>query len=285
MTATPTWKDNTYTYSNLEKYDAEGYEYTYDVEETQIKGYEEPVKDGYNFTNTKVPITLAKTVTQIERDGETVEDLTKAKAGDIITYTVTITNAGKSMIPAGIKLTDTMTRTLEDGTEAAPVVTELETTKDLEAGEYEELSYTYTVQENDGKLTNVVVSKDPDDTPPPPVVVPIVKDLTVAKVWSDNDDLLENRPESITVTLLANGETVQTVTLNEDNKWTATAENLPVLTDDDKPITYTWDEGEVEGYTLTSTAVSGNTTTLTNELDDIVLPAVNVVINIGECYE
>ena len=189
------------------------------------------------------------------------------------------------MIPAGIKLTDTMTRTLEDGTEAAPVVTDLETTKDLEAGEYEELSYTYTVQENDGKLTNVVVSKDPDDTPPPPVVVPIVKDLTVAKVWSDNDDLLENRPESITVTLLANGETVQTVTLNEDNKWTATAENLPVLTDDDKPITYTWDEGEVEGYTLTSTAVSGNTTTLTNKLDDIVLPAVNVVINIGECYE
>ena len=49
--ATPTWNGNTYTFSNLSKYDAKGYLYTYKVSETEIKGYD-TTTSGNNFTNT-----------------------------------------------------------------------------------------------------------------------------------------------------------------------------------------------------------------------------------------
>ena len=48
---TPTWNGSTYTFSNLTKYDAEGYLYTYKVAENPIDGYTTKV-NGYNFTNT-----------------------------------------------------------------------------------------------------------------------------------------------------------------------------------------------------------------------------------------
>ncbi|MCR4722743.1 MAG: Cna B-type domain-containing protein [Eubacteriales bacterium] len=49
--ATPTWDGNTYTFSGLDQYDDEGYEYTYSVSEEEITGYS-TVQNGYDFTNT-----------------------------------------------------------------------------------------------------------------------------------------------------------------------------------------------------------------------------------------
>ena len=43
-------------------------------------------------TNNYQQITLAKKITSISRKGKTVTELTKAQIGDIITYTVTVTN-------------------------------------------------------------------------------------------------------------------------------------------------------------------------------------------------
>ena len=48
---TPAWNGNIYTFSNLAKYDAEGYLYTYKVSEEQIKGYD-TTTSGNNFINT-----------------------------------------------------------------------------------------------------------------------------------------------------------------------------------------------------------------------------------------
>lgn len=48
--ATPTWDGDTYTFSDLDQYDEEGYEYTYSVSEAPIEGYT-TVQDGFNFTN------------------------------------------------------------------------------------------------------------------------------------------------------------------------------------------------------------------------------------------
>ena len=54
------------------------------------------------------------------------------------------------------------------------------------------------------------------------------------------------------------------MTLNEENNWTATVEDLPKY-DDGTEIVYTWTEGEMpEGYSLTDTSVEGTVTTLTN---------------------
>ena len=84
----------------------------------------------------------------------------------MITYTVTVTNDGEADVPAGTKVTDTMTITKTDGT-TATIVTTLATTKVLKSGESEELTYTYTVVEEDKSLTNVAVSEIPGENPPP----------------------------------------------------------------------------------------------------------------------
>lgn len=87
-------------------------------------------------------------------------------------------------------------------------------------------------------------------------------DVTVIKVWDDEDDKDKKRPTSLVVTL-SNGETV---TLNEENNWTGTVKGLPKYKDD-QVIDYTWtEEGLPEGYTLTSTETddTGYITTLTN---------------------
>ena len=85
---------------------------------------------------------------------------------------------------------------------------------------------------------------------------------TVKKVWDDANNQDGKRPESITVTL--NNGTV--VTLNEENKWSATVDKLPKYDSDHKEIVYTWTEGEMpEGYTLKGDPeVKGTVTTLTN---------------------
>ena len=86
--------------------------------------------------------------------------------------------------------------------------------------------------------------------------------VTVNKVWDDANNQDGKRPTSITVTL--NNGTV--VTLNEENKWSATVDKLPKYDSDHKEIVYTWTEGEMpEGYTLKGEPeVKGTVTTLTN---------------------
>jgi len=60
---TPVWEGDTYTFSNLPKYDEAGYAYLYDVNEEPVAGYEKPVKNGTNFMNKIIPPTPTVTVT------------------------------------------------------------------------------------------------------------------------------------------------------------------------------------------------------------------------------
>lgn len=83
--------------------------------------------------------------------------------------------------------------------------------------------------------------------------------LTVRKVWNDNNNATRLRPASLRVRL-SNG---MAVTLNEANGWSATIDNLPAE-DNGQPITYTWQEEEVLGYTQTGYNVNGTETTITN---------------------
>ena len=103
---------------------------------------------------------------------------------------------------------------------------------------------------------------------------------TVTKAWNDNNN--PNRPASITVTLNANGTAVGTATLNAENNWTATIDNLPV-NENGNPISYTWTEDAIAGYTLTNTTVAvtadGENTTLTNTYNNVVPPQHRVQIH------
>ena len=102
-----------------------------------------------------------------------------------------------------------------------------------------------------------------------------VTEATIVKVWEDNENAEGHRPETLTVTLQANGKAakdvdgtdVSEVTLPIDEEWTAKVENLPKYDAEGKEITYTWSEDQSKlpaGYSLTDTSVSGTITTLTN---------------------
>ena len=95
--------------------------------------------------------------------------------------------------------------------------------------------------------------------------MPETATISVSLVWDDADNLDGIRPDTLTVNLLADGEVVATVELNDDNDWSAFIENLPVYKDGE-PIVYTWDEGVVDGYTANTTE-SGFTSVITNTHD------------------
>lgn len=71
---------------------------------------------------------------------------------------------------------------------------------------------------------------------------------TVSKVWDDNNDQDGMRPDYITVHLLADGNEVDAATLNDDNSWTYTFDNL-YLNNEGVQIDYTIEEDPVEFYT------------------------------------
>lgn len=72
--------------------------------------------------------------------------------------------------------------------------------------------------------------------------------VKVTKVWADDNDEEKKRPESVTVTLLANGKEYDTIVLSEENEWKHEFTDLLVYSLGEK-IEYTVREENVpEGY-------------------------------------
>ncbi len=77
--------------------------------------------------------------------------------------------------------------------------------------------------------------------------------LRVSKIWDDANNNDGKRPDSVTVHLLANGQTakdengadVAAATLNDGNEWTHTFEDIPYTDGNNKPIHYTVTEDAI----------------------------------------
>ena len=88
---------------------------------------------------------------------------------------------------------------------------------------------------------------------------PITTSVTVRKIWDDNNNEAGMRPTGILMKL-NNG---MNVVLNAANGWTATISDLPIMMHG-QPMSYSWTEQEVLGYTQSEVSVVGNTTIFTN---------------------
>lgn len=76
--------------------------------------------------------------------------------------------------------------------------------------------------------------------------------LPVEKFWDDFNNALGTRPETVTVTLLANGEATDSVAvLDEANGWSHTFQNIPAVTPRGGYITYSVEETPVSHYETT----------------------------------
>ncbi|MCI8384201.1 MAG: DUF11 domain-containing protein [Clostridia bacterium] len=77
-------------------------------------------------------------------------------------------------------------------------------------------------------------------------------DITVEKIWEDNENRKNHRPESIKIQLKANkqntfnGEELEAIILSEDNHWSHTFENLDQYDSNGREIHYEVEEQEIQ---------------------------------------
>ena len=88
-------------------------------------------------------------------------------------------------------------------------------------------------------------------------------ELTVVKVWDDNNNIQGRRPAQLNCTC-TDGTNAYPVTLNNDNNWTASL-TLPKYINGIE-ATYNWTEQSVLGYKQTGKTIVDDTTTFTNTL-------------------
>ena len=227
-----------YSFTDLPKY-ANGQEITYTVTEDAVDGYTTE-SDGYNFINTHQPETTEITGTKTWNDANNQD----GKRPESITVILLANGTEKTRQAVTADEAGNWTYTFKDlpkyanGQEITYTVAEEEVTD-------------YTTTYDGSNITN---SYTPGKT-----------SATVTKIWNDAENQDGKRPESITVSLLADGkETGKTVTLSVENNWKQTISDLPEKADG-KAIKYTWTEETLpEGYELTDNSKNGTVTTLTN---------------------
>lgn len=249
---TVTEVDNwSWSFTNLPKFE-NGVEINYSITEDAVSDYTTEY-NGYNVTNAHTPGKTSLTVSKAWDDADNQD---------------------------GIRPESVTVKLLADGQDTGKTV-ELNTDNNwtgsfIELDEYRSgQKIVYTVEEAETAGYTAVITGDAEigytitNTHDPEKT-----DITVTKVWDDEDNKNGNRPQSVTIRLLADGnDTGKTLVLSADNKWESSFENLELYKGGNK-IEYTIVEADVSGYTsaiegdyekgFTVTNTDTTTTTTTN---------------------
>ncbi|MBO7503662.1 MAG: Cna B-type domain-containing protein, partial [Clostridia bacterium] len=230
-------------------------EIVYTVDETAVPEYEttiEKLDDGtYKITNTHVPEKVNASVKKVWDDANNQDGIRPATlvvklladGVEVPDKTVTLTEADNWAEQGFENLPKYKFTVNEDG---SITKTEIVYTWEEEALP---TGYELTDTSVDGTITTLTNKH-----------VPEVVEVTVKKIWDDANNQDGKRPAKLVVTL-SNG---MTVTLSEENGWTASISDLPKF-ENGVEIVYTWTEDTLPaGYTLTSNKAEGYVTTLTN---------------------
>ena len=257
------------TFTGLAKYDSNGNEITYtvaevEVNENDLKYYTASVtgnmSTGYTITNTftvpdeTVDITVNKVwVDTAEQQAHRPANIKlQVKNGDTVVQEKTIANTETGATFTGLAKYDS------NGNEITYTVAEVEVNTD-------DLKY-YTASVTGNMSTGYTVTNTftvPTDT----------VEVTVNKVWVDNDDSAGKRPASVIIVAksgdIEKGQvelTVANALTSDTNTWQGKITNLPKYDSNGDEITYTIDEKEVNTDELKfySKAVNQITRTVTN---------------------
>ena len=247
----------TYTFENLAKYDADGNEIAYKVEEdkeSQI-GYKKEitgnVADGFKITNTE-KVKVIKT--WIGRVGESITITLNDGTKDLAPITVTPNSEGFKSTTQGNK-------------------TIWEVPLDVEKYGADGTAITYTAKETPINGYDTRVTKDSDNN----VVITNIEKvaLKVTKHWINKDGEAGAVGDTITVHLMKEGqsEPVQTKTVTKAENagkttWEIAFDAVPKYDASGNEIKYTVKEDEVAGYDATI-----NGFTITNTEKPVIPPA------------
>ncbi len=225
------------------------------VPEGYIDAYDQ---DAYTVTNTYVPATIDEIIVEKVWDDDDNKDNSRP---DEITIHLLANNK-----PFGEPMTMTASTQWQPiKFENLPMFAggELIDYSIMEEEIYDDagtLKYSYVVEESesDGNPFFTITNTYPAN----PV------EVSVTKVWNDEDNQDGIRPDAVTIQLLGDGKEYQKerLTADENGNWTHTFTNLPMY-NAGVGIVYTVAEVEVEGYTteITGDAENGFTVTNTHE--------------------
>lgn len=238
---------STYSFTDLPQYE-NGKKITYTVTQDNVANYtttdehtknDQDVITEYKFINTHTPETKDVTVSKTWKDGNNAESSRK----DV----TVILSGGDENLEAILTSENGYTHTFKN----------LFVKKGGQTIKYsiqeKEVPTNYTPQYSSDGLSVTNVYKQG---------VNISK--TVTKIWEDNGNVDNSRPDSVTVNLLANGQVLEgkSVQLTASNNWTSSWDELPEYDTEGAKITYTAQEATVgNGYTP---SYSNDTFTITN---------------------
>ncbi|MGI5875058.1 MAG: Cna B-type domain-containing protein [Bacillota bacterium] len=226
VTASAGWSR---TFADLPKYAEDGREIVYTVTEDAVPG-DTARYSGFDIVNEHVPETLTVPVRKIwvgddenvRPDSVTVELLADGEpTGDVLTLSAENEWQGAF---ADLPL-------YNGGKAVAYTVAERSVS-----------GYTALVTGSAAAGFTVTNTREAEIAPP-------LIDVSGEKRWNDADDRDGQRPDAITVYLLANGERIAERTVTAGDHWRWRFDALPVLDDDGREIAYSFAEEAVPGYT------------------------------------
>ena len=263
-----TWE---YTFENLQKYDENGQEINYTAdEETEIEFYVKNI-NGLTVTNTftqdetkvNIPVTVKweDNETQELRRPESVIIILKANGVEVEEERYELSGTGDEWkytftnLPKFDSYNNIINYTIEE--------------QETNPGDL----YFYTVSAVDGDMENGFVVTNTFEEPGDTV------NLTVNKVWDDQENVYNKRPNDVKVLVKAENETVETGIIEAENGWTYTFNNLSKYNENGQKIEYSLVEEETQegnlfyytGQIGTVTEVSDSTltATITNKMTKI----------------
>ena len=281
--------ETSHTFTDLPKYNREGNEIPYTVEEKEktlgdLKFYTNKVEgnaeEGYTITNTfttpddEISIIVNKIWNdndiQANRRPENLILVVKNGNQEVKTVEITKDDMVEETTNQWSIVIDGLAKYNDNGQEIQYTVEEKEKTEgDLKFYEAEENPV--VVEDNQATIRNTFVK--PDDT----------TTVTVSKVWNDNNNVNGKRPESIKLQVKDGERVVKEQVVNVDNanngdtnNWTYTFTDLPKYDANGQEIVYTASEEEADTddlkfYTndsITGDMISGYTITNTFTVPD-----------------
>ena len=244
-----------YSFTDLNKY-KNGEEITYSLEEVSVDGYISEVnQEDYNITNTHSPETITYTVNKKWVDANNNDGIRPESIN------VSILANGVVIDKTSLSKENNWTYTFgpynkyENGNLIQYTIVE-----DAVEG------YVQTIEDgvidNNNNITSVITNTHEVEK----------ETITINKIWNDNNNEQQTRPEFINVKLLANGEVIREFTITKDMNWSYILDNLNKYYNG-KLINYSILEDKVDNY---QTSYNGfdiiNTLTKKYEKAEIIPP-------------
>jgi len=218
VTAADRWE---WTFTNLLKYDENGADIVYTIEEEQVTGYTAAVV-GYDVTNTHTPEAIEVSGSKTWEDNNNQDNIRPES------ITINLLADGEFVDNAVVE------EDAEGNWEwTFTNLPKYKAGKEIVYTIEEETVTGYTAKVSGYNVTNTHT--------------PATTEVSGSKTWYDNDNQNQTRPQSITINLLANGTKVDSKTVTAADNWVWSFTNLP-KNENGRPIAYTIEEEQVRGY-------------------------------------